>query len=164
MKSIRKPERNSVVTRERLVISRLARTAALARHLIENGIITPQEFFATRSRKSGRCIKGCSTHSALNYGCRQTLYVLPVNGTTLFLFSCGCLRICFRNRFGLCFTIPRFFGVVFRHEFATFSFAVELAFFMVNFAGEVNPDHSLRFRVGNLFVRGCWSLLASLCA
>jgi hypothetical protein len=45
MKSIRKPERNSTVTREHLVISRLARTAALARHLIENGIITPQEFF-----------------------------------------------------------------------------------------------------------------------
>jgi hypothetical protein len=45
MKSIRKPERNSAVTREHLVISRLAQTAALARHLIENGIITQQEFF-----------------------------------------------------------------------------------------------------------------------
>src|SRR4029077_14851008 len=48
-------------------------------------------------------------------------------------------------------------------NFATFSFAVELAF-LVNFAGEVNPDHSLCFRVSNLFVRGCYGLLASLCA
>ena len=47
-------------------------------------------------------------------------------------------------------------------NFATFSFAVELAF-LVNFAGEVNPDHSFCFRVRNLFVRGCYGLLASLC-
>jgi hypothetical protein len=43
MKSVRKPERNSTVTREHLVISRLAQTDALARHLIENGIITRQK-------------------------------------------------------------------------------------------------------------------------
>lgn len=61
--------------------------------------------------------------------------------------------------------ISGFLGVVLRHELAALGLAVKLAaFFVVDLAGSINPDHSLDLRVGNLTVRGCFGGLTSLCA
>src|SRR4029077_17858481 len=96
-------------------------------------------------------------------GCRQTLYVLPINGTALLLFSCGCLRTCFRSRLGLCFTVASFFGIILRHKLSTLRFAVEFSLLMIHTTGKVPPNHSLRLGVSDFFIGRRWSRISSLC-
>ena len=59
--------------------------------------------------------------------------------------------------------IARFLSVVLGHKFAAFGFAVKFAaFFVVNLAGSIGPDHSLDLRVSNLLIRRRRGLLGGL--
>ena len=61
--------------------------------------------------------------------------------------------------------ISGFLGVVLRHELAALGLSLNLAaFFVVDLAGSINPDHSLDLRVGNLTIAGRFRSLGSLCA
>ena len=61
--------------------------------------------------------------------------------------------------------IPGLLGLVLGHKLAALGLAVKLAaFFVVNLAGSIGPDHSLDLRVSNLLIRRRRGLLGGLSA